>query len=117
MQKRIERRIASRGLETVLGEAATLLDRSDGSSAKFGAQAEGVLRAYEHSRLLRSAANRCLTHSLALATSLARIGMRPHLVIGVQALPFTAHCWVQNGDAVLNDSLEEVVRFTPILVL
>ncbi|HCY01912.1 MAG TPA: lasso peptide biosynthesis B2 protein, partial [Erythrobacter sp.] len=31
--------------------------------------------------------------------------------------PFGAHCWVQHGEAVLNDTAEEVLRYTPILVV
>ncbi len=36
------------------------------------------------------------------------------LVIGVRAQPFTAHSWVQSGNFVLNDTPDEVARYTPI---
>ena len=75
------------------------------------------LRAFEHARLLRSAADRCLPRSIALSLRLARRGIHAHIVIGVRSDPFGAHCWVQHGEAVLNDTAEEVLRYTPILVV
>ena len=39
------------------------------------------------------------------------------LVIGVRTSPFGAHSWAQHEDEVLNDSVEEVLRFTPILIV
>ena len=39
------------------------------------------------------------------------------LVIGVTASPFGAHAWVQIGDVVLNDSVDRVRRFVPILTI
>ena len=38
------------------------------------------------------------------------------VVLAVKLGPFAAHCWTQIGDQVLNDTPEEVARFTPILV-
>jgi Transglutaminase-like superfamily len=36
-------------------------------------------------------------------------------VFGVNADPFEAHCWVQAGSVVLNDTLGRVSSFTPIM--
>jgi len=33
------------------------------------------------------------------------------------ARPFAAHCWVQYGDIVFNDRVEEVGGYTPIMVV
>ena len=68
-------------------------------------------------RLLRTAADRCLSRSIALALCLARHHCRANVILGVKLAPFAAHCWAQHGDAVLNDELEEVRRYQPILVL
>jgi len=57
----------------------------------------------------------CLPDSLALTTFLARHGHATTLVFGVTAQPFGAHCWVQTGATLLNDMLDHVVRYTPIL--
>ena len=57
----------------------------------------------------------CLFDSLALINFLARFGLYPDWVFGVQADPFEAHCWVQTGSVVLNDTVERVSAFTPIM--
>jgi hypothetical protein len=67
--------------------------------------------------VLRTAADRCLPRSIALALRLARDGLAAQLVIGVRTNPFGAHSWAQHEDEVLNDSVEEVLRFTPILIV
>jgi hypothetical protein len=56
----------------------------------------------------------CLVHSLTLLEFLAAYGQFPRLVFGVQAHPFTAHCWIQHEDVVLNSTLEQVLQFTPM---
>ena len=39
------------------------------------------------------------------------------LVFAVMTRPFAAHCWVQLDETVLNDRLDHVRKFTPILVV
>ena len=73
-----------------------------------------VVRAYERAKLFRSPANHCLSRSLAMARRLAGLRCDALLVIGVRAQPFTAHSWVQSGGIVLNDTPDEVSRYTPI---
>jgi len=62
------------------------------------------------------ARERCLLDSLALLEFLAGHDIHPDWVFGVRTRPFAAHCWVQFGHSVCNDSVERVCRFTPILV-
>lgn len=57
----------------------------------------------------------CLYDSLALVEFLARRRLFPAWVFGVQAQPFGAHCWVQQGDVLLNESTEYASQFTPIM--
>ena len=57
----------------------------------------------------------CLFDSLALIHFLARFRVFPDWVFGVTADPFEAHCWVQTGGVVLNDTVERVSAFTPIM--
>lgn len=59
----------------------------------------------------------CLVRSLALVDCLHRAGSDATIVLGVLAMPFGAHCWVQFGDHVLNDDVDRVSIFTPILAL
>ncbi len=61
--------------------------------------------------------NECLFDSLALIEFLARYDIYPDWVFGVQTRPFAAHCWVQQGDVVFNDTAEHVSGYTPIMVV
>ena len=115
-QRRIEHRLARTSFQTVLVELRHLTEqRTQRHSTK--SRSGPTVRAFEQARLLRSAADRCLPRSIALKLRLAKLRLRTHLVIGVKDRPFGAHAWVQHGDIVLNDSLEEVRRYTPILII
>lgn len=57
----------------------------------------------------------CRFDSLALIEFLAGYEQYPIWVFGVKSQPFGAHCWVQDGSCVLNDSVDYVSRFTPIM--
>ena len=59
----------------------------------------------------------CLPDALALLECLARRRLTADLVFGVKLNPFSAHCWVQAGDIVLNDAIDTVTLHTPILVI
>jgi hypothetical protein len=57
----------------------------------------------------------CLLDSLVLSVFLTKQRVPCTLVIGVSTKPFAAHAWVQIGEYVLNDTVEHVQTFTPIL--
>jgi Transglutaminase-like superfamily len=59
----------------------------------------------------------CLFDSLVLSVFLTRRMVPCTLVIGVSTKPFVAHSWVQIGECVLNDTVEYVQSFTPILAV
>lgn len=59
----------------------------------------------------------CLFEALALSRFLGSHGIYPHWVFGVQARPFTAHCWLQHDGVVLNDTVEHVSQYTPIMLV
>ena len=67
--------------------------------------------------LLYTAHNACLLDSLTLTRFLAAYGVFPDWVFGVKTDPFCAHCWVQQGEYVFNDSPDHVGEFAPILVV
>lgn len=117
VQRRIERRFAAGAFLSVLQDLRRTRMRCDAPHEELSEGGKAVVRAFEHARLLRSAADRCLARSVALAGCLAASGDECHVVLGVTSPPFSAHCWAQKGDLVLNDSLEEVQRYTPILVV
>lgn len=59
----------------------------------------------------------CLFDSLALLIFLAKYDMFPTWVFGVQSEPFAAHCWVQHGEFVLNDTVDRVAVYTPLMAV
>ena len=61
--------------------------------------------------------DQCLRWSIALLDFLHRTEFRPSLVIGVKMKPFGAHAWVQHEDLVLSDALDNVLPYTPIMVV
>jgi len=64
-----------------------------------------------------AAKDACLFDALSLSEFLAGYEVFPHWVFGVQSRPFAAHCWLQLGDMVLNDTVDHVKRYTPIMVV
>lgn len=61
--------------------------------------------------------DRCLSTSISLIMALFDRHLPATFVIGVRAGPFAAHCWVQQRDLLINDDLEKVRTFSPILVI
>lgn len=59
----------------------------------------------------------CLPDSMALMSFLARHRVGANLVIGVRLNPFGAHCWVQAGDLLLNETTDMAARYQPIRVI
>jgi hypothetical protein len=116
-QRRIEARLARRSFSSILLELRSATELRASTTAAEGSMSDRMVRAFEHARLLRTAADRCLPRSIALAFCLAMRGVSARAVIGVKLAPFAAHCWAQAGDEVLNDSVEEVLRYRPILII
>ncbi|WP_379489453.1 lasso peptide biosynthesis B2 protein [Novosphingobium clariflavum] len=115
-ETRIRKRLDRQGLASVISSLRSEKARAVTASIDHPMSA-GTIRAFELAKLIRTPANRCLSRSIALVQRLAAHGCAAHLVMGVRVIPFAAHSWAQIGDVVLNDSPEEVARFTPILVL
>jgi hypothetical protein len=59
----------------------------------------------------------CLMRSLQQRLYLAARGHGVAWVFGVRTWPFEAHCWLQAGAVVLDDTPTRVSGFTPILVV
>lgn len=76
-----------------------------------------ALSSFHFTKRLISNQDQCLRRSVALVDFLARRRIYPDLVIGVRLAPFSFHAWVQTGDTVLNDEVDTVRPYTPILVV
>ncbi len=59
----------------------------------------------------------CLFRSLMLRAYLRRRGLSATWVVGCQTWPFEAHCWLQVGSLVLDDSVDHAAGFTPIMAI
>ena len=77
----------------------------------------GLVGEYDRWRPFFPRSYLCLFDSFALFDLLIRHGVRVDWVYGVQAEPFEAHCWLQTGVLVVNDTLERIAPFTPIMVV
>lgn len=77
----------------------------------------GLMAAFKDFRPLYPRPYLCLFDSLALLEFLAAYHSFPRIVFGVVADPFHAHCWLQEGGMVLNDDLERIGHYKPILSL
>lgn len=69
---------------------------------------------FRRARLYVPIETRCLLDSLSLLRFLSRRHMYAKLVLGVSDDPFSAHCWVQAGGWVLNDTMGNAMAYTPI---
>jgi len=67
--------------------------------------------------LFAPTSGKCLLRSFLLLAQLRRAGHDALWVFGVATWPFAAHCWLQRGDVVLDDTCERVSRYRPILVI
>jgi hypothetical protein len=59
----------------------------------------------------------CLLDSLTLLHFLSSEDIYPDWVFGVKTEPFDAHCWIQQGEILLNDVPDRVRQYSPILVV
>lgn len=57
----------------------------------------------------------CLLRSYHLRAFLRACGLDASWVFGVRTWPFAAHCWLQVGETVLDEDLERLVAYTPIM--
>ena len=100
-----------------LAEAVEALRPTGSSVAGDTARTLRCASAFAELRLLVRSLNRCLPLSLALVRQARPADPEVRLVLGVKLNPFGAHAWAQRGELVLNDRLDAVRAFTPVLVV
>ena len=88
--------------------------RSDASSQDSDVLRE-LVAIFHHLRPYYVRRYLCRFDSLALVEFLAHYDQFPQWVFGVRSEPFGAHCWVQHEDCLLNESIDYVSHFTPIM--
>lgn len=118
----IRRQLKNCTLKTIIDKAGTYRSR------KVDAQEIVIPTTLERSLLLANEkfarARRyvpiepvCLLDSLSLLWFLSRRGLSANIVFGVIPEPFAAHCWIQAGDMVLNETLSDAHAHTPIRIV
>jgi hypothetical protein len=107
--------LRTRPLKMTLDRLAARRERV--ASSAPASSLEALARQFGQLRRLLPLRPLCLPDSIAFLWFVARRGHAPRLVFGVEAFPFTAHCWVQDGSVVLTDALDHASRFKPILVI
>lgn len=107
--------LRTRPLKMTLDRLAAHRERA--ASSAPASSLEALARQFGQLRRLLPLRPLCLPDSIAFLRFAVRRGHAPQLVFGVEAFPFTAHCWVQDGNVVLTDALDHASRFKPILVI
>lgn len=82
------------------------------------AKVSRLVSAYNRLRVITfSARDACFLDSFTLIEFLALQGIFPRWVFAVRTAPFAAHCWVEHEGIVLNDTVDYVGQFTPIMYI
>jgi hypothetical protein len=78
---------------------------------------EEVAWSVETSKRFLDGNGRCLADSVAAIRLLVVRKAAANIVFGVRLNPFMAHCWVQAGTRLVTDRRDQVLQYTPILVV
>jgi hypothetical protein len=101
------------------GSFADLVDlvREAPTTGKPKVPAEEVLGSYFASRPFFSKPWICRLDAPALCLLMRRFGHSAELVFGARLEPFAAHCWAELDGVVLNEPIDYVGRFAPLLAV
>lgn len=116
----VQRQLRTRPLKSVLDSIVASRSTKSHPDSIAGEVQQKILEASSDFRIARAyvpAHTRCLLDSVAMIRFLANRGLHANIVFGVTSDPFSAHCWVQAGDLVLNDTVGHANAYTPIQVI
>jgi Transglutaminase-like superfamily len=102
-------------LQSVLHKLAAAKPPSTAMAPIVPEAMQAVAVAFERTARMVRSHDQCLPRSVALARRLAALGLSADLIIGVRLRPFAAHSWVQAGTWLVNDRIDTVRTYTPIL--
>ncbi len=97
---------------------AALLEDSPSGDALEGEPSAPLIEAaaqFEHLRPWLPLQGACLLRSYHLRAFLRARGFDAIWVFGVRTWPFSAHCWLQVGGTALDEDLERLAAYTPIM--
>ncbi len=113
-QAQAKRDLSRKPLSQVL---ANLSNRKTGTGQNKVPPSSKILAAFLETSIVTQTHDQCLRRSIAMVNYLAHYTCSPLFVIGVRNNPFEAHAWVQYDGMALNDDVEKIGRFTPILAI
>lgn len=105
-------RIHGRPLKTLIARSPNLPLRHDQTD-----EAMADARLFDQWMPWAPGQGQCLYRAYLLRAFLAGRGRGATWVFGVRTWPFSAHCWLQVGDVLLDDDLDRVALYTPIMVV
>ncbi|PSJ42173.1 lasso peptide biosynthesis B2 protein [Allosphingosinicella deserti] len=108
------RSLRRRGLHATLCRLAERKSEADEVSVR---RLGGMVAAFEYTARLARSHDQCLIRSIAAAQLFRRRNLPADLIIGVRLRPFAAHAWVQTGPWLVNDRVDTVNTYTPVLSL
>jgi hypothetical protein len=109
--------LRTKPFHAVIATAQKGRGRGNGSTVEPDRLVEKIVSASTALSVVARRHDRCLVRALAVHSMCRRSRIGTRLVFGVIAHPFTAHCWVQLGSAVLVGEYEQARLYTPILVV
>lgn len=113
-----DRRLRTQSFYTVVTHVTQRRQRAGERLSSFDwIKAAQLTTLFDSLRLLYPRPYLCLFDSLALLEFLSRYSIFPNWVYGVIVEPFQAHCWVQQEGVVLNDTVDRVSVYTPIMTI
>jgi len=110
-------RMVSKGFASFAADLDRQLRASNGRSGQSKRSLAEISAAMEWARLLFPLEAKCLPMSIATVRMARHFGFEANLVVGVQALPLKAHAWAQVSEGLVNDFLDRVHFFRPIMSL
>lgn len=90
---------------------------ADFEEAKSIERVQEIAAAFKCCSLIKSALDRCLSRSVAIAHTMIDRSIHPDIIMGVRLQPFSAHCWVQHRGILVNDMFDRVRNYVPILLI
>jgi len=113
----VRRALRRGGFHRLLSSLAADKARLTSSAANATKVLRHIAVSFEQTRRLIRSHDQCLPRSITLARQCVAAGLPVDLVIGVRLRPFTAHSWVQAGPWLVNDHVDTVRTYTPVLAV
>jgi hypothetical protein len=110
--------LKQRSFESVVARVSNRNRSADPQIRRDDEQVQKLVGIYTTLRpFFFTAKDACLFDALSLHEFLSAYGVYASWVFGVQARPFAAHCWLQLDGLVLNDTVNHVRRYAPIMIV